>query len=364
MIFYLSSKASSYLVRLHREYEREGNTLERDIIAGCRSFVVEETTFDNWNGGTYGHDLRLYVPLEILEQIPIRNQEGIADRICSDLNVLCQHVPNESWNAVQIELSDENDLAYQSAIPFSNRPPVDPAALSIWKAGMVRLFISHRDAYKGPANQLASILEGFGISSFVAHDTIKPMTEWRLEIMRGLETMEVMLVFLTNDFQESTWTNQEVGFAIGAKKPIISLKLEGKDPPGFIGHEQALKGRMDDLEAVAPAVYSLLGKALNAQARLQEGLVTSFCESPDFSETRDRFNRLNAAVTRLEDTQLEKVIEAYAKNDQLHNSIWLGNDRKRLQGFLDRVTDQRVEVRQADIVKRRAKPLTEDDLPF
>ena len=34
----------------------------------------------------------------------------------------------------------------------------------------------------------------------VAHDTIAPMTEWRLEIMRGLETMEVMLVFLTDDF--------------------------------------------------------------------------------------------------------------------------------------------------------------------
>ena len=69
------------------------------------------------------------------------------------------------------------------------------------------------------ARRLGDALCAYGISPFVAHDTIVPMKTWQLEIEKGLETMEVMLAFLTDDFHQSTWTNQEIGYALGKSVP-------------------------------------------------------------------------------------------------------------------------------------------------
>jgi len=52
--------------------------------------------------------------------------------------------------------------------------------------------------------------------------------------------MDGMIVILHPGFQESKWTDQEVGVAIGRMVPIIPIKV-GLDPYGFIGKYQALK---------------------------------------------------------------------------------------------------------------------------
>jgi hypothetical protein len=61
---------------------------------------------------------------------------------------------------------------------------------------------------------------------------------WQQEIEKGLETMEVMLAFITDDFHDSVWTNQEVGYALGKGVPIIPVKFGRNDPDGFIGSKQ------------------------------------------------------------------------------------------------------------------------------
>ena len=67
------------------------------------------------------------------------------------------------------------------------------------------------------------------------------MEVWKHEIEKGLQTMDVMLALITNDFHKSVWTNQEVGFALGNNIPVISLKLGVTDPNGFLSDKQALK---------------------------------------------------------------------------------------------------------------------------
>ncbi|MEO6248753.1 MAG: toll/interleukin-1 receptor domain-containing protein [Sphingomicrobium sp.] len=171
-------------------------------------------------------------------------------------------MPNEYFRAVILEVDDENDPDYQRAIPFSTKPAVNPETLSFWKPGQIPLFITHRDHDKVGANELADALSAFGISSFVAHDTIKPMKEWRREILKGLDTMEMMLVYLTDQFAESIWTQQEVGFALGKDIPVISLKLQGKDPPGFIDNVQAQRGSMDHPANSATSIYKLISEQL------------------------------------------------------------------------------------------------------
>lgn len=307
-----------------------------DLIAASRSFVIEETEYD-WNGGTHGHDVNLFVPFEELSKVNINDQKTIAEDICKDLNTLGHGVENEFFSSVFLEENDENNPHFQRAQPFSSRPLRDPASLSIWKPGMVRLFISHRDEYKKEANELAKALEDYGTSSFVAHDRIKPMTEWQAEILKGLETMEIMLAFVTNDFHKSVWTNQEVGYALGRNIPVLSLKLEQSDPKGFISGQQALRGRLDDPAASVLGIYKLLDENLEDNGRLQSGVISTFVKSPNYAETKKRFNHLSEVVDHLSDDEVAQVIDGFAENSQLRDCYYLA-DNRRLCRFLENTT--------------------------
>jgi len=53
---FLPSKVLTYLRRVELEFERTKKTLLLQIVRSCRVYVREETDYDNWNGGTYGHD--------------------------------------------------------------------------------------------------------------------------------------------------------------------------------------------------------------------------------------------------------------------------------------------------------------------
>ena len=360
---FLSLKLPSYLIRLHRAYGRTGSTVERDVINACRFTVDEDVVHDNWNGGTYGHNVTLYLPLEDLDRIEIDEQGKIAAGIGEDLNKLAKAVENEFFHEVYIDLEDENDPGFQRSVPFSTKPAVNPDNLSIWKKGLGRVFISHRDKHKAAARELADALEEFGISSFVAHETIPANEEWRKVIENGLETMEVMVLFLTDDFHESIWTMQEVGYALGKGTPIISLKLGKNDPPGFVGHRQALKGNVNNPIGAAQGLFPLIGKALHKEERLQDILITSFIESPSWSDTQIRFQRLQKVVDNLTAAQVTRIIKGFRDNDQLWQCVYLVSRYNRLKNFLEKTTGDRFEI-DGKTIKRVKAPADDDDFPF
>lgn len=170
--------------------------------------------------------------------------------------------------------------------------------------------------------------------------------------MNGLETMEVMLAFLTDDFHESIWTMQEVGYALGKGIPCISLKLERRDPPGFISHTQALRGSLTNLHGAAARVAALLAGALNKHDRLQAALVTSFAQAPSFTDAMARFDRMASVVERLTEAELATIVQAYRKNDQLHGCIYLTHPKKdRLRTFLQKTTDHLFKIEGRTIVQ-------------
>lgn len=200
------------------------------------------------------------------------------------------------------------------------------------------MFISHRDTHKVRAREIGDALASYGISAFVAHDTIEPMTTWQREIEKGLETMEVMLAFITDDFHGSFWTNQEVGYALGKGVPVIPVKFERKDPQGFIGMMQALKGDIHHCAASAPAVYKVLVEKLGQRGRLQQTLISAFASTPNWDEARRRFDRMDEAITSLTDDEVEAIQLAYSSNDQLYGAIYLNNKYDRLVNFMKRCT--------------------------
>ncbi len=353
---YLVSKVPSYLVRLHLTYQNSGETRLANLIKSCRYAVIEDTSYNNWNGGTCLHDVVLFAPLTVISTIALDEIAQVTSRICEDLGKLAHGVENEGFHAVRLNLDDEKDPDCQRATRFSAKLPMNPNSVEFWKPAYARIFISHRDAHKRDARLLGNALEGFGLSCFVAHDTIVPRSEWRTEIMKGLETMEIMLVFLTDDFEQSPWCQQEVGYALGKSIPIISIKFGHRDPPGFISNFQAFRGSTENIALTARGLFPFIDEALGKPERLVDILISKLIESPNWSESKERFERLESVVTKLTDAQVAILLEGFRINDQLHDAYYLTSS-DRFNRFLKNVTGESF-VRRGAIIKK----VTLDDL--
>lgn len=358
--FYLPSKIIIYLKRVVSEYQTTGNDLAARVISSSAIFVAEETSFDNWNGGITGYDVILFLPPDIFGEVTLARKSEFEADLLDKLRLCSQSVDYEFFNAVNFEDEDQNDPNFQSAITINDRPQMNPDTLSIWRPNQVRLFISHRDIHKTAAKSLANDLEEYGICSFVAHDTIEPMTTWQHEIIKGLQTMEIMLVYLTDDFHDSVWTNQEVGFALGRNIPVISLKLGMTDPRGFIGAKQALKCNSNNQSKVVTEIYNLIAMRLGNEDRLRKALISAFATSPDFNETKTRFDRLKNTVEKLDEDDITTLIKAFESNSQLYNSTYLTSRYNRFINFLNQASNSTYLLSGRTVIKHT----NETDIPF
>lgn len=132
-----------------------------------------------------------------------------------------------------------------------------------------RLFISHVSKDKLIATRLKGALTQYKIAGFLAHDDIRPTLAWQDEIERGLQTMDALIAVHTPGFKDSTWCQQEVGFALGRGTKVISFMM-GESPTGFIGKHQALPRQSRTAEQIAKEIDKLLGLDPRTRERLQE----------------------------------------------------------------------------------------------
>jgi len=360
--FGILAKIPSAIKRLEVMYRNYEKKIFHEIICNTSIFVREAISYDNCNGGMTGHGVVFFLGEDVIEKIKdFDSQRKICEKLLKDLRE-CINLPNEFVESVSIELFDDNDQECGLAIKaLLGQPIVNPDSLTVWKFGYIRLFISHRDDYKREASELANYLEGYGISSFVAHDTIEPMEEWQHTIKKALQTMEVMLVFITDNFFESHWTNQEIGVALARGIPIISLKLQKTEPKGFISHIQAIPSKLSSTKDSVDGIYQTLIKKLGQEERIRKSAVQAFVKSPNFDETKNRFTRLQS-LEKITDIDIQQIIEGFMQNDQLHGSIYLTNQNKRLISFLNNRTGKNytIQGKQIKILEEE----NDDEIPF
>lgn len=113
----------------------------------------------------------------------------------------------------------------------------------VWGEGHRRkklVFLSHRAAYRRQVAQVREQLEQHGLACFVAHEDVTPSRIWQNEILNALNTMDVFVGFVTDDFHGGGWPDQEVGYAYQRGVPRVFVKLGGVDPVGLVAREQAL----------------------------------------------------------------------------------------------------------------------------
>jgi hypothetical protein len=358
----LPSKIMPAFRRLRQHYDRKAENKLRDLIDVSHVYVEADTEYDNWNGGTHGHDIWVYVPVDMMGLIDLDEQDQIFKRLKEDLNKATPEVENEYVRAVYIKPIEGSDAQFQAATPFTREPKARPEEVGLWKDKALRLFLSHRDSHKAVARKLADALEPFGVSAFVAHDTIKPMKEWQKEILNGLITMEVMLVLLTDDFHESVWTNQEVGFALSKGIPIICVKVENIDPEGFISSQQALKVSYDNISSAAPQVYRILIEDIGQEGRLKEILIEAFVSSSSYVEAMESLTRLTETTDRLTDVEFDRIAKGYAQNDQLCGCAGIHNRGNWFKRYLEDATGKKLEFKDTEIIEQ--EPEDTEEIPF
>jgi hypothetical protein len=125
------------------------------------------------------------------------------------------------------------------------------------KSGKPEIFMSYSHHDKELAGQIRINLEKDGFMVFLAHDVIKVNDDWRTEILKHLNSCGVLLALVTNKFNDSDWTHQEAGFALGSEVQIISLMLGGK-LKGFLEARQALNVTGDNPDTIAAKVVKCI----------------------------------------------------------------------------------------------------------
>lgn len=186
----------------------------------------------------------------------------------------------------------------------------------LWEEGPVRFFLSYQSEYKAGAAQLKTALNLYGIACFVAHEDIEPLRKWRDEIKDALFSMDVLVALLTSRFNDSDWTNQEVGVAVGREIPIIPVHL-GKDPHGFVGDLQAVPTTNKTIEQIAESIFLNARKVPQLTSRMDDAYILGIQTATNFRQAKQIARILNQ-INGLNDSQVERLVGAYNSNDQVY----------------------------------------------
>ncbi len=227
---------------------------------------------------------------------------------------------------------------------------IEPEDVSdIWgdKQIELKVFISHRDGDRGGVIQLAHQLDTLNVSTFVAHENIKPTEIWRDKILKSLGTMDIFIAYLTSNFYGGIYTNQEVGFALGKGVPILYYSADETDPEGFGSIEQAIKDKKNKgKEEQLIKLISDKGKKASIFEKYQERqqVITNFCNKDNYGNCHnydavtERFNEMITKISIFSDTEIEKIVQGITHEDNkpwnqfvtLFNPTYNGDSLKKL----------------------------------
>jgi nucleoside 2-deoxyribosyltransferase len=181
----------------------------------------------------------------------------------------------------------------------------------------LRIFLSHRDAYRVEVAALAAELRQFLLQTFVAHEDIEGGAPWRAALQRELTQMDALVAIVTDDFHSGGWTDQEVGFAVATNKPIIGVRIGQETPKGFLADVQAVRGTFAPPRKLACAVAKALALHLPMEANSKAALMNAFAEANTWADAHERFDRLEAITTSLSTVEIDFLVKAFRENGQI-----------------------------------------------
>lgn len=249
----------------------------------------------------------------------------------------------DSWNGNSTDYAVEMlkkasdtvlvDLANHLGISLHHTEDESIVRPKFWRTNTFKIFLSHLSSHQRYAGELQDELSKFGISCFVAHKDVHPTAEWMAEIESALLTCDALVALLHNEFHGSDWTDQEIGFVMGRKKPAFTVKL-GRTPYGFIGRFQAFNGEGRATDDLAHEIF----KALLVHKETKKTITNILARAFENSGSYDRSGILLSLLECAEywDEEIVAVIRSALKNnsqvyDERHKGV-----PKRTQALIDR----------------------------
>jgi len=225
---------------------------------------------------------------------------------------IIEHISNAEDNRL-IELAQHVGYEVQD---LGNTPSFDPP---FWKKGMLRVFLSHLSAHRVYAAELQASLDTYGISAFVAHNDIEPTLEWQTEIETALGTCHALVALLHQNFHQSSWTDQEIGFAMGRGVPVFSVRF-GQDPYGFIGRFQGFNSAAKTTDQLARELFAVYKAHKQTQKILSAALVSQFEHSNSFAQAKQNVGLLEL-LDYWEAGFTSRIEQAVQDNGQIESSF-------------------------------------------
>lgn len=321
--FELPQHIERYLAALSKLYAQDGKRQLQEIIVNAQ-LRVHEGWNNDYNGEATGHALYLIVP-ERLFLNSIKKKSDIQHQIRDDLNGI-HNVHNEYIAEVflEMEVAEEHEWREESGLLIDGKRVAPPDATKrIWGDVGFRLFLSHKSEVKKETAELKERLQLFGVSCFVAHEDIHPTKAWLDEIENALASMDGFVALMTEDFHDSDWTDQEVGYAVARGVPIIAVRL-GKDPYGFIGKLQALSSTW---QAAGEDIVKILIK--------NDQMLSAYIQALHACWSFDQGNALATilpSIEKLTASQVDAFVAAYNGNGELRGSFGFNGTKSRMYG--------------------------------
>lgn len=193
----------------------------------------------------------------------------------------------------------------------------------------MKIFLSYSSLDRSLAGQVKSELEKYGLEVFLAHEDIEPLAEWANTIFAELKACDIFLPILTENFDESDWTDQETGIAFAFGKLIIPLKFTN-NPHGFISRIQALPMDINKIPASCDKVVKLIASKPAVGDSFRNALIIKFGSSRDWSEAASNANRI-CSFENYTPQQLTEIIRLAITNNQIYGSF---SAKRELQRFI------------------------------
>ena len=303
--------AADVIATLGEIFRHQGQSEVAEVLQRA-SAHIEQTSFDNWNGGTYTWALRLEIPVALFAAIEPRLAD-IEKEIGAKLTYLDRAYPNDHLNDTTI-----SPIARSDEVASQHTTPPEHDVRRIWPLDRFRLFLSHVAKHKVAVSKLKEELLNLGVAGFVAHEDIEPSREWRKEIELALKSMNALGALVTADFHASSWTDQEIGWALGRGVLVIPVRL-GADPYGFAGHVQGVSGALDQPKDLAASLVETLLSNVQTHHEMRRAIVLAFRDAKSYVAA----HALRSTIVTVTDfTDEEKVMlrKACVDNGNVRNA--------------------------------------------
>lgn len=282
------------------------------------------------------------------ENVPLSDPES-SDVFYNRKSGIIRNYLESCSSSKLIEIAEQLDLE----LTIADQRSTKLGDSSYWMANHLRLFISHVHTKQKPAAQLKNCLLKYGISSFVAHEDINVSAEWREEIIRALMSMDVLAALVSEDFNSSKWTDQEVGVAIARDTAIIPINI-GCQPYGFLEQYQNFTAKNQIPATVAEEIFETLAKNSKTQVPLLGCLKKLLLTSNDPEISTDRLNLIDR-IPSISNNHWMEIRDKITANNHLIDDKF----------FLERLNEYLRKYKIEPIVPEETIPWeVEDEIPF